>query len=109
MIPPPGEAVKRGTEIAPGIAFYNWSDEPVGAIDLTGLPHPYFVRSGDSLSSIASRERLSHWRCFYNRELNAELVRARPNPDRIQPGDRIFLPTKCRGHELFGPPRPFKG
>jgi hypothetical protein len=107
--PPLEQAVSRRAEIVAGLAFDNWLDAPGGAIALTGLPHVYVVRASDSLSSIARREGFAHWRCFYNRELNAALVRARPNPDRIHPGDRILLPTKCSGNELFGPRRRSEG
>lgn len=52
----------------------------------------YTVRSGDSLSRIASKHKLSSWKALYEAPCNAGFRKKRLNPNRIQPGDKLLIP-----------------
>lgn len=52
----------------------------------------YTVKAGDSLSKIAQAHGISDWRAIYNDPANASFRSARPNPNLIQPGDKIQIP-----------------
>lgn len=52
---------------------------------------PYVVQAGDCLSSIAEAHGF-HWRTVWEHDRNAELRRARGNPNVLYPGDRVWIP-----------------
>jgi hypothetical protein len=52
---------------------------------------PYTVKSGDTLSAIASRHGM-RWQDLYNHPDNAAFRAKRPNPNLIYPGDVIMIP-----------------
>lgn len=53
----------------------------------------YTIRRGDALWSIARRYRVDGgWRAIWNHDRNEELRNLRTNPDRLYPGDIVFLP-----------------
>lgn len=54
------------------------------------------VQQGECLLSIAARFGFSRWQTIYDHPANAELRRARPNPNVLYPGDRIHIPDKRR-------------
>ncbi len=54
----------------------------------------YVVQSGDSLSRIARRHGVSSWGTLYNAPENSEFRKLRPDPNRIQPGDRLYIPEQ---------------
>jgi hypothetical protein len=52
----------------------------------------YIVKPGDCLTKIAADVGLSDYKDIYEHPANAEYRKLRPNPNVIQPGDRIFIP-----------------
>ncbi len=52
----------------------------------------YTVKPGDCLSSIAASFGLGDYKDIYDAPANAEYRKLRPNPDVIQPGDKIVIP-----------------
>jgi hypothetical protein len=54
----------------------------------------YIVRHGDNLSGIAQQRGYRDWSVIYNSRCNDALRRQRPNPNLIQPGDRVMLPPR---------------
>lgn len=54
----------------------------------------YVVQSGDTLVRIAERFGYGDWRDIYHAPENAAFREARPNPDKIFPGDRLILPGR---------------
>lgn len=52
----------------------------------------YTVRSGDSLSRIAKKHKLSSWIALYAAPCNKSFRNKRKDPNRIQPGDKILIP-----------------
>lgn len=52
----------------------------------------YTVKPGDCLSSIAAAFGLGDYKDIYDAPANAEYRKLRPNPDIIQPGDKIVIP-----------------
>ena len=52
----------------------------------------YTVQKGDTLSLIG-RDRGVDWKTIYNHPNNAAFRAKRPNPNRIDVGDQIFIPT----------------
>jgi hypothetical protein len=57
----------------------------------------YTVRAGDSLSKIAKRYGLASWQDIYEHEKNAGFRKKRPDPDKIEPGDKIWVPEPPSG------------
>lgn len=57
----------------------------------------YTVRRGDSLSAIARQYHIANWQTIYNDPQNAAFRRLRPNPNIIQPGDQVYVPTNGGG------------
>ncbi len=56
---------------------------------------PYHtVAPGDCLSSIAAQYGFADYRTIYDDGANAELRRARPDPNVLLPGDRVFIPER---------------
>jgi len=53
----------------------------------------YTVKAGDTLSKIAKREGLKSWEDIYHHADNAEFRKKRPDPDHIEPGDRVWIPA----------------
>lgn len=60
-----------------------------------GIQH--IVVSGECLSGIAARYGLASWRSIYDAPENAEFREQRPNPNVIQPGDRLVIPERVEG------------
>jgi len=52
----------------------------------------HVVKSGEWLSKIAEEYGFSDWKAIYNYSENADFRRLRPNPNVIEPGDRIVIP-----------------
>jgi len=57
-----------------------------------GIAGNYTVVRGDSLSSIGQRHGVD-WNKIYNHPSNIAFRTKRPNPNLIEPGDVIFIPT----------------
>jgi hypothetical protein len=56
---------------------------------------PYHtVVPGDCLSSIAAQYGFADYRTIYDDGANADLRRARPDPNVLLPGDRVFIPER---------------
>jgi len=54
----------------------------------------YTVQAGDTLVRIAERFGFADWREIYHAPENAAFRKARPNPDRIFPGDQLIIPSR---------------
>ncbi|MBU8922134.1 MAG: LysM peptidoglycan-binding domain-containing protein [Bacteroidales bacterium] len=53
----------------------------------------YTVRSGDTLSALARTHRVEGgWQAIWNDDNNEELRETRSGPDRLLPGDRVYIP-----------------
>ena len=52
------------------------------------------VVQGESLSMIASRNGLQSWRTIWDHPRNAALRAQRPTPDRVHPGDQVYVPDR---------------
>lgn len=52
----------------------------------------YTVKAGDSLARIARRHGVSSWGTLYNAPENAHFRTLRPDPNKIMPGDRLYIP-----------------
>lgn len=50
------------------------------------------VKRGDSLSRIALKYGITAWPILYNHPANEAFRRLRPNPNLIEPGDRVYVP-----------------
>jgi hypothetical protein len=50
------------------------------------------VESGENLSSIAKRFKVSSWQEIYNHPKNSDFRKKRPNPNLIHVGDKVFIP-----------------
>jgi N-acetylmuramoyl-L-alanine amidase len=55
------------------------------------------VVQGECLSSIARRYGFARWRTIYDDAANADFRTKRPNPNIIQPGDRLYIPDHGLG------------
>src|SRR5882762_531716 len=54
----------------------------------------YVVRQGDYLAKIARQHGFGDWHTIYDDPNNASFRQLRPDPNLIDPGDRIFIPTR---------------
>lgn len=52
----------------------------------------YMIQSGDTLSKIAKEAGIPDWKTIYNDPQNADFRKKRPDPDKIYPGDKIWIP-----------------
>ena len=52
----------------------------------------YTIKSGDTLSKIAKEAGIPDWKTIYNDPQNADFRKKRPDPDKIYPGDKIWIP-----------------
>ncbi len=52
----------------------------------------YTIKSGDTLSKIAKEAGIPDWKTIYNDPQNADFRKKRPDPDKIFPGDKIWIP-----------------
>ena len=50
------------------------------------------VKRGENLSKIAKKYKASNWKYIYEDPVNAKFRKERPNPNEIQPGDKIVIP-----------------
>jgi hypothetical protein len=57
-------------------------------------PQRYLVKPGDSLARIAAQRGYPDWRVVWNAPSNGTLRRARPDPNRLLPGDVVMLPPR---------------
>lgn len=53
----------------------------------------HVIQPGEYLSLISARHGLSSWRAIYDHPQNAGFRVLRPDPDVVQPGDRVFVPA----------------
>jgi cortical fragment-lytic enzyme len=56
----------------------------------------YTIRAGDTLAEIADRFGMPSWQSLYNDPANAAFKAHHPNPDLIEPGDVIVIPSSHR-------------
>jgi hypothetical protein len=54
----------------------------------------YTVQQGDCLANIAKMAGFINYETIWNHSENAQLKAARPNPNILLPGDRVFVPDK---------------
>lgn len=82
-----------GAQLAAALADGKLTPEEIEA--LKNQPKVHIVKPGDTLSSIAVLYGLGFagWQAIYDDARNSELREKRPNPDLIQPGDEIVIPT----------------
>lgn len=52
----------------------------------------YTIQSGDTLSKIAKEAGISDWKTIYNDSKNDQFRKDRPDPNKIYPGDKIWIP-----------------
>ncbi|MBN1760069.1 MAG: LysM peptidoglycan-binding domain-containing protein [Chitinispirillaceae bacterium] len=52
----------------------------------------YTIKSGDTLSEIAKEAGIADWKTIYNDPQNADFRKQRPDPNKIYPGDKIWIP-----------------
>ncbi len=52
----------------------------------------YTIQSGDTLSKIANEAGISDWKTIYNDPQNEQFRKDRPDPNKIYPGDKIWIP-----------------
>jgi N-acetylmuramoyl-L-alanine amidase len=55
------------------------------------------VKQGDCFSSLAAEFGMSSWEDLYNLPGNAELIKKRPNPNILAPGDQVAVPDTGPG------------
>lgn len=55
----------------------------------------HVVEQGDCLHHLADRYGFEKWQSIYDHPDNAELRSARPNPELLYPGDRVFIPDRA--------------
>ena len=58
------------------------------------MPKVHIVKSGETLSLIASKYGMKSYLEIYSHPSNAAFRAKRPNPDKIQPGDQVNIPTE---------------
>lgn len=75
---------------APGLLDVQRSDRPEGPTLREARWHT--ISPGETLEGIAKKHGLGGYRGLYNERLNPELVRRRPDPHRVFPGDRVRTP-----------------
>lgn len=61
----------------------------------------YTVTDGDTMSQIAVDHGFSDWRVIWDDPANAGLRAQRPDPDKIFPGDQVFIPDNPSAAPLF--------
>jgi len=54
---------------------------------------PHIVRRGESLARIARTYGVDGWRTIYEHDRNEDFRNRRPDPNRIQPGDQVWVPV----------------
>jgi hypothetical protein len=52
----------------------------------------YSVQPGDTFTGIASKHRIKHWQDIFFARENAQLRQRIQRPERIRPGDQVFIP-----------------
>jgi hypothetical protein len=78
----------------PDIDGREWGPAPPG-VPAGGQAGTVFIaQQGDCLSSIAQRFAFLNWRTIYDDPQNKGLRAARPNPNVLAPGDKVFVPQK---------------
>ncbi len=70
----------------------------------------YVVRQGDYLAKIARQHGFGDWHTIYDDANNASFRQLRPDPNLIEPGDRIFIPTRQMKISALpaGPPKQYR-
>lgn len=59
----------------------------------------HVIKKGETLSGLAAKHGLKSWQTIYQHPNNAVFRKNRPDPDRIQPGDRVYVPNpRLRRH-----------
>lgn len=69
----------------------------------TSMSSQYVIKSGDTLSAIATRFGFASWRDVYNHPDNQPFRAKRPNPDKIFPGDVLIIPGRPVDPSLLPP------
>ena len=62
----------------------------------------YTIRGGETLTSIGKRHGVD-WQTIYNHASNASFRAKRPDPNKIRPGDRVFIPTSASDMDTGAP------
>ncbi|MCP5420932.1 MAG: N-acetylmuramoyl-L-alanine amidase [Gammaproteobacteria bacterium] len=61
------------------------------------MPGNHIVQQGENLTVIARKYGFPDWRVIYNHPNNQAFRKRRPDPNKIFPGDQIFIPNKTAG------------
>lgn len=56
----------------------------------------YTIKKGDSLSAIAKKHGLKSWKQIYDAPENKTFKKDNPDPNKINPGDKIFVPPSSK-------------
>lgn len=60
------------------------------------MPEVHVVKPGETIAGIAKGHGFGNWRAVYDHPANAKLREARPDPNHIHPGDKIYIPDKIQ-------------
>ena len=52
----------------------------------------HVVKKGDTLDKIAKKYKFKSWKTIYDAKANAKFRKLRPDPNKIEPGDKIVIP-----------------
>jgi len=80
-----GQLIPRATETEPSDGFW------------------YTVKSGDWLDGIAKRNGLSSWKDIYYHEKNKAHREKRKDPNKLYPGDKLWIPRPPANGSLMSP------
>ena len=58
------------------------------------MPETHIVKPKETIAGIAKSYGFGNWHDIYDHPANAKLREARPDPNLIHPGDKIFIPDK---------------
>lgn len=65
------------------------------------MSETYIVKPKETLGGIARAHGFADWRVVYDHPANEKLRAARPNPNQIHAGDKIFIPDKIeKAHDV---------
>ena len=78
----------------PDIDGREWGPAPPGAPVGGTAGAVHVTQPGDCISSLAEQFAFLSWRTIYDDPQNKRLAAARPNPNELTPGDKVFIPQK---------------